>query len=177
MGRDGHGLLRFFLLAFCLTGICPIVRADGGAVRRSEQKGGYRITVFTAPTPLRVGPVDVSVFVQDVATGGPVSQARITVRLYPRDRPAETVSRLATAEAATNKLFQAAAFNLSEPGWWDGEIIIEGLPEPVRVRFEMEAAEPLPTSLEWWPWIGWPIPVILLFGLHQWLVRRKGVPR
>ncbi|HEV3259998.1 MAG TPA: hypothetical protein VG013_24230, partial [Gemmataceae bacterium] len=42
--------------------------ADGGAIRLSEQKGDYQITVFTAPTPLRAGPVDVSVLIQNAAT-------------------------------------------------------------------------------------------------------------
>ncbi len=41
------------------------VFGDGGAVRFSGQQGDWRITVFTSPTPLRAGPVDVSVLVQD----------------------------------------------------------------------------------------------------------------
>jgi hypothetical protein len=52
-------------------------------------------------------------------------------------------------------------------------IDIEGLREPVVVRFEMTAEEPLPRLGEMTPWIAWPAGAILLFGVHQWLVRRK----
>ena len=43
--------------------------ADGGSMRSVRKKGGYQITVFTAPTPFRAGPVDISVLVQDASTG------------------------------------------------------------------------------------------------------------
>src|SRR5262249_46030011 len=33
-------------------------RGDGGVVRLAERVGGYRVTVFTEPTPLRAGPID-----------------------------------------------------------------------------------------------------------------------
>ena len=58
------------LLATCLI-LHPasFLWADGGTVRLSEEQGRYRITVFTAPAPLRAGPVDVSVLVQEAATG------------------------------------------------------------------------------------------------------------
>ncbi len=38
--------------------------ADGGAVRFLERRGDRLVTVFTSPTPLRAGPVDVSVLLQ-----------------------------------------------------------------------------------------------------------------
>ena len=112
---------------------CAMLYADGGAVRCSERRGDYRITVFTSPTPLRAGPVDISVFVQDVASGEPVPQARILVRATPRDHVGETLSHRATTAAATNKLYQAAVFDLPEPGWWDVEIVIEGPGEAIQV--------------------------------------------
>jgi hypothetical protein len=149
------------------------LQADGGTVRFSERRGDHRITVFTSPTPLRAGAVDLSVFVQDGASGEMVPAARITVRLTPRDRRGETISQLATTTAATNKLFKAAVFDLPEPGWWDVAILIEGLRNPLEVHFEMEADEPMPRLSEIAPWIAWPGAVILLFFVHQGLVRRK----
>jgi hypothetical protein len=62
-------------IVFCLLGWLLLAagtsaaRADGGALRASRQCGDYRVSVFTSPTPLRAGPVDVSVLVQDAATG------------------------------------------------------------------------------------------------------------
>src|SRR5207244_7568896 len=116
----------------------------------------HRISVFTSPTPLRAGPVDVSILVQNAATGEPTVKPQVTVRARRRGQPTDMVTCLATTEAATNKLFRAAVFELPEPGWWDVEVQIEGLREPVRVEFEMEAAERLPTWRTLWPWVAWP---------------------
>ena len=59
-------------LGWLLVGACgEAARGDGGTVRLSRCEGGLRITVFTAPTPFRAGPVDISVLVQDAVTGEP----------------------------------------------------------------------------------------------------------
>jgi hypothetical protein len=165
------------LLLSSMLASSSLLQADGGAVRLSERQGGYQITVFTAPTPLRAGPVDLSVLVQDAQKGEVVAGARVTVRVAPRGRPGEAQDHPATTAAATNKLFQAALFDLPEPGWWEVEIAIEGPHGPARVRLELEAAEPLPRWLALWPWLSWPILVIILFGVHQLLVRRRLDPR
>ena len=150
---------------------------DGGTVRLSEQQAGYRITVFSAPTPFRAGPVDVSVLVQDAATGATIPDVRVRVWMTPRGRPTEALDNRATTEAATNKLFQAAVFELPAPGWWDVEITVEGTKGSARVAFEVEAAAALPRWLTLWPWLCWPAVAVLLFCIHQWLVRRRLRPR
>ena len=52
-------------------------------------------------------------------------------------------------------------------------VAIEGEQGPARARFEVEAAEAAPRWLALWPWFGWPVLMIVLFGIHQVLVRRK----
>lgn len=161
-------------LGWLLAGIwLDEAHGDGGTVRLSVWEGTYRITVFTSPTPFRVGPVDISVLVQDVVTGEAIPEARVTVRLTPRGHAGETIRHVATTEAATNKLFHAAVFELPESGRWEGEIAIENRRGPAQVHFELVAAGPAPRWPAMWPWIGWPFPVILLFSIHQLLVWRK----
>jgi hypothetical protein len=145
-------------------------------VRLREGAGAYQIAVFTSPTPFRAGPVDVSVLVQDGATGEYIPAARVTVRLTAR-RSGQALEHPATTEAATNKLFHAADFELPESGWWDVEVTVEGPHGPARVRFEVEADDPPPRWLELWPWLTWPALAVGLFGLHRLLVRRKCRPR
>ena len=58
-------------------------RGDGGFLRLCERSGPYQVAVFTSPTPLRVGPVDFSVLLQDAATGTVLSDARIVFRIMP----------------------------------------------------------------------------------------------
>ena len=164
---------RLFLAAVVMLQPLAALQADGGTLRFSERHGGYSITVFTAPTPLRAGPVDVSVFVQDAVTGESVIGAQITVQARLRDHPEATIHQRATTNAATNKLFQAAVFDLPEAGWWDVAIVVEGLRQPLAVHFEMEADEPLPRVWEMIPWIVWPVVVVFLFFVHKWLMGRK----
>jgi hypothetical protein len=150
-----------------------MARADGGTVRLSEQRGNYRITAFTSPTPFRAGPVDISVFVQDAESGETVNDVRIVVHLTPIDQPDDALAESATTDAATNKLFRSALFDLPTPGRWRANIAIEGPTGRAHARFEIEAGEPMPRWLAIWPWIGWPAIAIALFGVHQYLVCRK----
>ena len=165
--------MTFSFVAVSSLILCPssVVRADGGAVRWREQAGAYQVTVFTSPTPLRAGPVDVSMLVQDAA-GECVPQARVTVRLTARGT-GEVLECPATAEAATNKLLRAAVFELPEPGWWDAEVAVEGPHGPALLRLSVQADERPPRWLELWPWFAWPALAVALFGLHRVLVRRR----
>ena len=170
-----RSILCVFLLSPChLVTLSPCqARADGGTVRLSEQKGNYRITVFTAPTPLRAGPVDISVLVQEAATGELASEVQVTIKAVWRGSPGVALHHPATTEAATNKPYYAATFDLPEPGWYSLEVSIDGALGEAQVRFDLEAAEPLPPWLAMWPWVGWPVLAIILFGIHQLLVRRR----
>jgi hypothetical protein len=137
----------------------------------AERAGAYQITVFTDPTPLCAGPVDITVLVQDAATGEPASDVQVSIKAGWRGAP-DSVTHPATREAATNKLFYAANFDLPEPGWYTVEVSVTGARGEAQVHFELEAAQPLPPFVAMWPWLGWPALAILLFGAHQVVVRR-----
>ncbi len=170
-----NAAVRFTRLSvFCILIVQPSgLRADGGTLRLSERVDGYQITVFTAPAPLRAGPADVSVFVQDADTGEPAAGVRVTVQAAPRGRPDRAVRQPATAEAATNKLFRSALFELPESGWWEIEAMVVGERGQARVRFEVEVADRPPNWQAMAPWVGWPVLAVLLFAVHHVLVRRK----
>ncbi len=129
----------------------------------SEKTGDYRITVFGLPSPIRAGPVDISVLVQDALTGQPLPQARVTVRMTQIDQ--RVLEYPATQDVATNKLLHAAQFELPVPAASTPQ-------ESAVVACEVEAAEPLPRWHSLWPWIGWPLVAIALFSIHE-LSRRK----
>ena len=94
--------------------------ADGGTVRLSQRQGGYRITVFTAPTPFRAGPVDISVLVQDAATGQPVPEAHIPLLQAASARPDRTDPITRRALAAGSRQwglgFPTRTVPASQPG-------------------------------------------------------------
>jgi hypothetical protein len=148
-------------------------QADGGTVRVSEPRGRWQVTAFTSPTPLRAGPVDVSVLVQDAKTGRPDPAARVTVTAASRTTPPVVVTEPATTGAATNKLLVAAVFDLPEGGWWDFRVDVSAAGETQEVTFEAEAAEPLPGWVSLAGWVGWPAAAVLVFAAHRLLVWRK----
>jgi hypothetical protein len=162
-----------FAFALFTGPACAALYADGGQIRLMQQCGEYRVTVFTSPTPVRSGVADVSVLIQD-STRKTVPNAIVTVELSRPDEVASPNRILATHDAATNKLFQAALIEIPTPGQWN--VRIECTPAPnramIEVAFVMEAAPPLPRWLSVWPWFGWPLIPIALFVLHRGLVAR-----
>jgi hypothetical protein len=155
------------LLLCLLTGLIvvpAVARADAGAVRASQRQGKLRLTVFSNPTPLRVGLADVSLLVQNVETGE---------QLYPPaeielSRPGQTsppVRYHATRDSATNKLFQAAQVNLPQAGLWTAAMTIDGPTGKIQFRFDLDVAEELPQWRSLWLWYCWPFLVVALFAL------------
>jgi hypothetical protein len=151
----------------------PVALADGGALRFSERRDGRIVTVFTTPTPLRAGLVDVSALVQDSDSGRPLRNVSIVVHAFPIHHAAARVSAAATTEAATNKLLRAARLELSKPGRWHVEVIVSGTSQGQPIGFDVEVAEAFPPWLQMSLWIGWPLVAIGLFAVHQFRIRRR----
>ena len=95
--------------------------------------------MFTAPTPLRVGPVDVSVLLQVDHTPVLDADVRVALRAPGLDRTAA-----ATRAAATNKLFYAALLDVPEPGRWTLEARVRAGEHAATVSCEVDVAPPLP---------------------------------
>src|SRR4051794_5008990 len=97
MDQTMRSTICFLLVSSFILSSSSLLRADGGAIRLSEQKGNYRITVFTLPNPLRAGGVvDVSVLVQDAATGDLASDVQVTVKTGRRESADVAISHRAT---------------------------------------------------------------------------------
>lgn len=119
-GDNGRGavvlLAGLMLLAAMATLTAPAL-ANGGIVRISRAPvGPWLVTVYSSPTPLRTGEVDISTLVQDSADE--IVDVPITVDATPVGVVAEPVRRAATRRQATNKLFKAAKFDIDVPGRW-----------------------------------------------------------
>jgi hypothetical protein len=148
-------------------------RGDGGKLREWRREGRLEIAVFTEPTPLSTGPVDVSVLVLDATTGDPVPEARVTVEVLPHDRPHMTSQHPATTDAATNKLLRAAEFDLRASGRCEVKVTVGGPRDHAQVRFEIDVADSSATRSSDVLWALWPLPVIACYGFHRRLVSRR----
>jgi hypothetical protein len=145
--------------------------ADGGLLRLSEQRGDLRVSVFTSPTPPRVGTSDVSVLVQD-ARGRVKLNVPVHVRAWPVDDPDSVVQAKATRELATNQLLQSAHLPLDRPGRWQLVVQAEGLD----FICDLELADRPQSWHPLLPWVGWPFLVVALFLLRFFLARREPPP-
>ena len=97
---------RGLLLVAALLAFSSRAQADGGFVELHQEVGPFVVTVFSAPGPLRAGPVDISVLVQDRASGQPVLDGEVLVCL--KREGAITLVERATRELAQNKLLYSA---------------------------------------------------------------------
>jgi len=141
--------------------------ANGGQVRVANYPiGPYEITVFTSPTPLQTGIVDVSVLLQRRDTKAIVDDAQIVLTVEPvgggpsRQYPV-------THEQATNKLYYAAEFPVDQPGSYRMRLDVRAPEGAGAVEFDV-TVERAGSSL-WRSWWFWGAVILLQIPLWWWL--------
>src|SRR5229473_3729480 len=92
--------------------------ADGGTVLLRQEAGDLVITVFASPSPLSVGPIDISLLLQNRNGLEPVLDADVSLLLHKGDAQGIELQARPTREQARNKLLYAAPVTFSEPGKW-----------------------------------------------------------
>jgi hypothetical protein len=149
--------------------VAPSARADGGRLCLSQRAGSCQISVFTTPTPVRVGMVDVSVLVQDARTHALVPDAKVVVIARPAHGPQPPVVVRASHAAATNRLLQAAFLDLPRAGGWTIDLDVACRGERFKLEMPLEVAGALPGWMELGPWLIMPLGPVLLFVTHHLL--------
>jgi len=161
----------FCLLA--LTVLCMAVgeaRADGGIIQMAKIADPFNITVYTTTTPLRVGPADLSVLIQNRGDSEPVLGAQVRIRL--QNEKGLQVTAQATHAIAQNKLLYAAKVNIPEAGQWEIEVRVQQGEQIVNVSETIAVAPSRSMLLSHWQNLALPPLIISLFVLNQWLKRR-----
>lgn len=161
--------------AVALTLLLAATRAlgDGGVVQVRQADGPFVLTVFTAPTPLRAGPGDISVLVQTRDGNAPVLDANIRLTLTPTTTDTAPIHTAVTRRHATNKLLYAAPVSLPSAGSWDLRVTAQRGQDVARVSCSIAVAAALPPLLAQWPYLAFPPVAVLIFTLHQWLRSRS----
>lgn len=152
---------RWSRAGLLLLALASTASADGGFVRASQPLGPYTVTVFSAPTPLRVGAADISVLVQR-PDGGVVLDVHVGVVLRGGGQVLEAT---ATRAQATNKLLQAAQLEIPAAGTWTAEVRVG---EAV-LSLPLEVAPAPPPWQAYWAYLVAPFIALTVFALHQWL--------
>ena len=166
MRRRAARMAAVFLLA------APAAWPDGGVVRLRERRGALVVTVFTAPDPLRAGPQDVSVLVQD-PSGAPVLDAEVTLRFDPPAGPRSGFAVRALHSQATNKLLQAAQVDLGEVGEWRLGVSVRRAGQARDLSCPLPIAPATHRVAALWDVFALPPLMVVLFALNQTLRPRR----
>jgi hypothetical protein len=141
--RSRPGVAASLLLLTVVLLAAPPALANGGTIRVGNQAAGpYEVTVFTSPTPIQTGSVDVSVAVQKAGASEVVLDAQVAVLVEPVGHEGTARTFPATHEQATNKLFYAANVDLPAAGVWRFTVNVGGSLGAGAVSFEAEASQP-----------------------------------
>ena len=147
-------------------------RADGGTVQLREEAGDLVITLFTSPGPLSVGPVDISVLLQNRDGLEPVLDAKVSLVLRTGDPDVELQAR-PTREQARNKLLYAALVTVSKPGKWQIVVTVLENGRETDSAGILEVAAAPDKAASYAGYIAFPPVMIGLFIVRQWLIRQR----
>lgn len=158
--------VRLFLGVFAAL---SALNADGGAIQWQRTSGAYKVTLFAAPTPLRAGPVDLSVLLQTMPDGAPVTDASVVLRW---ERSGDSVRTLAANhEVATNKILYATEAVLPA-GVGKLKVVAQTAGREVQVDGPLLILDGDRTFHSYWPYFAAVPACVLLFMLNRWLAYR-----
>lgn len=146
--------------------------ADGGTVQFRSEAGPYVITLFTTPTPLTAGPIDISLLLQDRDGLTPVLDADVSLVLRSRSTEAE-IQAPANHGEASNKLLYAAQLGSMEAGRWQVAVTVRrnGMRAETGGAIEVMPAPQMGSS--YWGYIAFPPVMIVGFVVRERLLRRR----
>lgn len=166
-----------------LLATATLAFADGGSVIFQREEGDFQVTVFGLPTPLRAGPVDLSVLIQDKQTREPVMDAQVSISITPLTPgmltgtevwtpPCCSLKRsddayIASRTQAQNKLMYHAFFPIPAAGKWNLAVEVRRGNAAHYFVEPIEVAAPLKPMLAYWPLLALPFVLIAGFVLNR----------
>ena len=177
---------RLLAITFLLTS-SALMRADGGITIGQIDRDGLRVTVFAAPVPIRAGPLDVTLLVQEIPSNQPVTDAVISCSVQKVGPPSLGPARLpawcstiapgaripATSAHSRNKLLFGAYLPLTEPGRWELTVHLARGPTSFSAALPLDVSAPQPPLSTWWPLIALVPAAILFYVWRAFLIRAK----
>jgi hypothetical protein len=91
-------------------------------VQFRQEPGPFAITVYTSPAPLRVGLVDIGIWVEDWNRHDPVPDAGIMLLLHEPESDTQIEAQLIKGEGRNSQLYVASVALLS-PGKWRADAV------------------------------------------------------
>src|SRR5882672_7532899 len=104
------------LILILLPTLVGIARADGGVVMCQRTSEPFTITIFSAEMPLRSGPADLSVLLEQTAEHSPILDGEVFFELT--HETGMIIRGEATRSQARNKLLYCSLIDLPLAGHW-----------------------------------------------------------
>lgn len=146
-------------------------RGDLGALVADGNAGPYRVSVLAAPVPLRVGPSQWSVLVQDAA-GNPAEVAEVALD-WELSSPGKHSKIRRVATPGAHPYYRSSEVVLPKAAPWRVAARIRGDAGSGQLAFDVLVAPRLGTWQSYWPALLMPALALALFFLHQCLKRRE----
>ena len=153
-----------------LSPLVQIARADGGVVLFQRASPAFTITLFSTEMPLRPGPADLSVLLEQPDGHSPILDAQVSIEL--QHEAGMIIRAEATRSQARNKLLYCSLINLPAAGHWKIRLHIRRGDARAEVPGDLVVAAPQAVFISHWELIAVPPITIILFILNQWLRRR-----
>jgi hypothetical protein len=165
-----------FVLGFVLAVTAQLAAADGGRLRAREAFEERTVSVWTSPTPLRVGLVEILVVIEP-ARGSIRGASAVPVEVEAWAGGQRLVARGSGAAAVAASDPGAIRFDLAEPGPTEIQVRVGGDGRRDEVRAVVEV-EPAPSPFrEQWPALLLPFVVVALFAAGATARRRDASAR
>jgi hypothetical protein len=149
-------VLRALGALLLLASWAPVSYADGGAVLFRQDAGSFTVTLFAASQPLHAGPADLSVMVQDKATGEVLLDPQVDLTVGGE-----------TVRFQPNRLMQLATVTFSHAGDWKLKLRVHRGGETAEFTRECTVEPDHSRARIVWFYVLLPVVIILLFLLYQ----------
>jgi hypothetical protein len=157
-------------LLLAMIAVPAAVWADGGTVQLRKEAGDLMITLFALPSPLAVGPSDISLLLQNRDGLQPVLDANVSLLL---NQQASNMRVTATRQQASNKLLYAAPVTFPKSGKWRIAITVECGGKKTGAQGFLEVIPASGESASYAGYVAFPPVVIVLFIVRERLIRQK----
>ena len=160
-----HESSFLLLMLISLSPVVQIARADGGVVMYQQTSGPFIITLFSAETPLRPGPADLSVLLESTAGHAPILDAEVFIEL--EHEAGMMIRAEATRSQARNKLLYCSLINLPASGRWKMKLHLTHGDNTAEVLSNLVVDPSQTMLLSHWKLIAPPPIIIILFIINQ----------
>ncbi len=144
---------------------------DGGRVQMHASAGPYMVTLFSTPDILVTGPADLSVGIEDTATGEFINDVDVELTLSQLDTAsANKIVAHTTHGSSARGILQAAQITFPQAGRWRITIDVNRKGKTGQCTTDLTVGTTHQRAYEIWAAGSAPFIICVLFVIHE---RRK----